>query len=409
MDGNTVKPVFIKGRDLATKTSEFDVCTAVAKQIGHNNVLGGQRIRGLWRIYLTDSEARKILITNQLSFQGHQVHVYDENPFRAGLSGPEDDVTKITVKDLPISYGHDEVKCFMEANSVKVRKIEYSKARNPVTRELSKFYNGDRIIFADKLTTSLPRSTDIAGQKVRIFHDGQELPKRDILCTKCLGKDHTRSRCQKPEDWCKLCQTQGHKPGEENCPSTTAEPQEGIRTVYGYKDPLSNHFACSVKVFGQTFTSAEHAYKYTQAINAGKPNIAEQIIAAPNAYQVKEIAKAIPYNPQWMARKEDVMAQTLQAKLDQVQEFRDALTQSSVNVLVGSAVGDYYWGSGLSSTHTIQTLVNKWPGENRLGKILTTLRTRLQAESSPNGEKGAGRVLRSQSNSTPLSTSADTR
>jgi len=162
-------------------------------------------------------------------------------------------------------------------------------------------------------------------------------------------------------------------------------------------------------VFGQTFTSAEHAYKYTQAINAGKPNIAEQIIAAPNAYQVKEIAKAIPYNPQWMARKEDVMAQTLQAKLDQVQEFRDALTQSSVNVLVGSAVGDYYWGSGLSSTHTIQTLVNKWPGENRLGKILTTLRTRLQAESSPNGEKGAGRVLRSQSNSTPLSTSADTR
>ena len=416
MEGNTVKPVFLKASDLASQISEYEVCTAVAKQIGHDNVLGGQKIRGLWRIYLTDAEARKLLITNQLTLQGHKVHVYDKKPFRAGMFCPDDEVTKVTIKDLPISYGMDEVKRYMEAQSIKVRRIDYGKARNPVTRELSKFYNGDRILYTDKIETPLPRTVDIAGQKVRIYHDGQEEKRRDMMCTKCMGKDHTWSRCRKPDDWCRLCHAQRHKAGDEACTSTTPEPQDHLCTVYGYKDPLSNHFPCTVKAFGQCFSSAEHAYKHTQAINAGKPDIAEKILAAPNANQAKEIAKNIPYNPQWKERKDEIMRLTLAAKMDQVQEFRESLSSSNNKVLVGTAAGDYYWGSGLATKHTQHTKVDKWPGENKLGEILSSLRTRLQEETSQGNSKSKkvkdaeqvqNRATRSQSLSAQSTSSTD--
>ena len=317
-------PVFIKGSDLKTK-HVWDICSALGEEIGHEAVLGAQLNRGLWRVYITVTEARDKLLTNPVSIEGKQVHIYGTNPFRAGLSGPDDSVTKITVKDLALSYGMDEVKHYLEQQSVKVRKIEYGKARNPRTGELSKFLNGDRIIYADKLNTPLPRATSIAGQRVRIYHDGQIVPKKDLLCTKCYGKDHSRYQCVKPEDWCKLCQTQGHKAGDSACTATTPEPQDNIRTVYGYQDTLSNHCTCTVKVFGQFFRSAEHTYKHTQAINANKPDIAEKILVAPRASQVKELSKDIPYNPKWAERKKEVMTTILSAKLDQVDEFKESL------------------------------------------------------------------------------------
>ena len=373
-------PVFIKGSDISTK-HVWDICTALGEIVGHEPVVGGHLNRGLWRVYISDKQAREtLLLANPLSIDGQNVHVYGTNPFRAGLNGPDDSVTKITVKDLPLSYGLDEIKHYMEQNSVKIRKIEYGKARNPKTGELSKFLNGDRIIYADKLSNPLPKSTSIAGQRVRLYHDGQPAPPKDLLCTKCYGKDHTRLQCKRPDDWCKLCQLEGHKAGDDVCGATTPEPQTDVHTIYGYKDPLSNHFPCEIKVFGQTFASAEHAYKHTQAINANKPDIAAQILTAPRANQVKELSKSIPFNPKWAERKVEVMSDVLKAKLEQIDEFKQKLKSSKNDVIVGSAPGDYYWGSGLNTHHTAHTKQQMWPGENKLGEILSTLRAQLQAE-----------------------------
>jgi hypothetical protein len=158
MEGSTVNPAYVKVRDILTPLPEYDMCLAVATQVGHNNLLGCQKIRGLWRLYLTDPEARVKLITEQLTVNNQTIHVYSDNPFRARLDSPEDQATRITVKDLPISYGNDEIQRYMEAKGVTVRNIDYAKARNPITKELSKFYNGDRILFTDKLETPLPRT-----------------------------------------------------------------------------------------------------------------------------------------------------------------------------------------------------------------------------------------------------------
>ena len=390
MDGNTVPPVFVKVRDTLTSLSEFSMATAVASQVGDDSVLGCQKVRGLWRVYILNQEARIKLITEQLTIGNQTVPVYGDNPFRAQLDGPEDEITKITIKDFPISYGNDEIERYMQAKGVHVRKIQYAKARNPQTRELSKFYNGDRLLIVDKLTTALPRSEELVGQRIRIFHDGQTVPQRPLLCTKCLGTDHVRSKCPKSDPWCCLCQCDGHKAGEEACEATTAEEAEDVRTIFGHEDPLSNHHLADVRVLGQTFPSAEHAYKHTQAINAKRPDIAKEILQTKYPHTVKRLSKNIPWNPAWDGKKEHIMERILQSKMEQNEDFRKALQESGDKVLVGAAPGDHFWGSGLSAKHTMHTKPEKWPGLNKLGKLLHNLRTRLSEESTP-----TPRILRS--------------
>ena len=159
--------------------------------------------------------------------------------------------------------------------------IQYAKARNPSTHELTDWLNGDRLVYVEDFDTPLQRTATISSSNVRIFHEGQDIQLKQTLCTKCFGTDHMRSKCQKPEDWCRLCQCAGHKAGQAGCGSITDRPQEDVRTIYGYRDLLRSHYSASICVFGQTITLAEQAYKYTQAINAKKPEIAEDIMKAP--------------------------------------------------------------------------------------------------------------------------------
>ena len=60
---------------------------------------------------------------------------------------------------------------------------------------------------------------------------------------KCFGADHMQSRCQKLDNWCRLCQYAGHKPGQSGCGSVSEKHQEDVWTIYGYRYPLSNRYS----------------------------------------------------------------------------------------------------------------------------------------------------------------------
>lgn len=91
------------------------------------------------------------------------------------------------------------------------------------------------------------------------------------------------------------------------------------------------------------------------------------------------------------------MERILQSKMEQNAEFRKALQESGDKVLVGAAPGDHFWGSGLSADHTIHTKPEMWPGQNKLGKLLHSIRARLHEESTPTQSKSERYVLRSTS------------
>jgi len=262
---------------------------------------------------------------------------------------------------------------------------------------LSPFTNGDRIVIAEKLSSPLARVEDFRGQKILIFHDNQPSPKRGMLCTKCYQTDHMRAQCKTEDPWCRLCKVSGHLAGGDDCDSSTKEEQDDVRTIFGHKDPLSNHYLADVRVLGQNFASSEHAYQHTKAINAKRPDIAQKILEAKYAHSVKRVSHDIPFNPAWESRKEGIMDKILQAKFDQTPAFRQALQESEGKHLVGTAPGDFYWGSGLNAKHTAKTKKEKWPGKNTLGRTLESLRTKLQDECDLSEDKGSppGPVTRS--------------
>ena len=77
----------------------------------------------------------------------------------------------------------------------------------------------------------------------------------------------------------------------------------------------------------------------------------------------------------------------LTAKKDQVEAFRVELAKTAQKELAGAAPGDYFWRIGLSMEQTKLTLKDKWPGTNKLGSILTSLREQPKTAPKPRSDE----------------------
>ena len=90
-----VKPIFILELDVIGKPkadsgpdnghkNEFLVPTeayrAVEQYINVSNMIGLQRVRGLWRIYLDNQEDRELLLSSTLVLRNKTVNFYTRNP-----------------------------------------------------------------------------------------------------------------------------------------------------------------------------------------------------------------------------------------------------------------------------------------------------------------------------------------
>ena len=302
-------PVFIRAREIPNfKTlKEVELCEAICLIIQKSSLLGVQRIGMVWRLYLTNNEARVTLLANNVIIREQRVCVFTNNPVRARLAMGEIDesVIKITIKDLPLSKGNKGVEQYLITQGINMRgSVEYAKARNE-KNELTEWLNGDRTVYVDSFSDPLPRITWIGDSKVRIFHRGQ--PKPAVKCTRCQQDNHFRSQCTN-EKACLVCKQSGHEPGDVECPGTAKQSHKKVTVFSGRDNPLSNFFPCDIKVYGILHRSAEHAYQYTKAQQAGKDKIAERILQARSAYQAKQEAKSLPFNPNWHDRKEKVMS-----------------------------------------------------------------------------------------------------
>ena len=226
-------------------------------------------------------------------------------------------------------------------------KIDYGKDRDPVTRQLSNWYNGDRIIFAKEMKHPLPRFAQIGSFTCRIFHDDQEVSPTK-LCTNCFNTDHTRGSCTKP----RACP----------CEFSLTKPNTAITPVHGETNPLSNMYPCTIKALGKDFNSIEQAYQYSKAIRRGQLDVATSICSAPTAMMAKKQSKFLKYDKNWTKKeKAALMTQLLEAKYAQVQEFKDALLQTGRNSIVETVPGEYTWGSGLTEKATLNTRKKSWP------------------------------------------------
>ena len=102
----------------------------------------------------------------------------------------------------------------------------------------------------------------------------------------------------------------------------------------------------------------------------------------------------MPFNPNWIEQKTKVMEDILQAKAKCNPDFCEALITSH-SVIAEAVPGDIFWSTGLNKEECLCVKKNHWPGQNRMGKLLSAIRDQLlqskkkkKKNSSSNNDSG---------------------
>ena len=94
--------------------------------------------------------------------------------------------------------------------------------------------------------------------------------------------------------------------------------------------------------------------------------------------RAKEYSKCIVKNARWTDEFEtEVYEDICYEAAKQNEEYRESLLETGEEMLVEGVNGQFKWGSGMGIRATSCTLIEKLPGENRMGFILMAVRNKL--------------------------------
>ena len=351
-NNNAMQIVFCKHSDLRLMRGDisFDICTAINKIIP-KQVLCAQKLKSVWAICVSGSDAKNILIRRGLTINDRQIELYPENPHAMGSTQTSE---RVVIKDYPFwepdSLISEYLKAQQQITSYSV--VYQSKARNNITNETSTFRNGDRFVFVNaNFYPPLPQQAQIGDYSCRIRHVSQ-----------------TRN--------CVRCRSGSHKTYDVNvCPSYVESCDNVVPFVNGI---FSNFDKCLVTYDGMTFPTSEHLYQWRACTEALRADLAELVVKATTPREAKLIASKLKHDDlNWHTIKFEVMREVLQAKAASSEKFRDALLQTGDKILVEARVDDV-WGSGLTYELTMSTDPYKYPGSNKLGVLLGEVRDALR-------------------------------
>lgn len=144
---------------------------------------------------------------------------------------------------------------------------------------------------------------------------------------------------------------------------TAREPILEFQGEYRF---LSNFWPCQVRLDGDWYPSVEHAYV---AAKTRDPVLRQQIRATKTAGSVKRLGRMIDLRTDWDACKFEVMEDLVWQKFRLNDVLADSLLSTGQALLEeGNQWGDRVWGVSPAGSGT---------GQNRLGKILMEVRSRL--------------------------------
>jgi N-glycosidase YbiA len=128
---------------------------------------------------------------------------------------------------------------------------------------------------------------------------------------------------------------------------------------------LSNFHPCTIEIDGAEYKSVEHYYQSKKPI---KPELSKWIKDAPTASWSKKLARLLKESdiiPDWREKREEFMRKAVRAKFTQNAELKEKLLATGDSVLHEDNPEDLFWGMA---------------GEDKLGKMLTALRSELKKE-----------------------------
>ena len=375
-----VTPAFIMGNDIG-QINGYKLCQMVCAQIGDKYVDMVQPVRNLWRIYINNSQKKLDLVNQGMVVDGKSVKVHASNPYATGsihhifqdMKNKPAQMVRILIKDLLGSVSSSEIKhmltdIFGLTLSSEIKWGFYRDPHNYLTTKK----NGDRFCFVhpDELKVPLPREAKCGIFSCRIFHKGQ-FPE-DNECYKCFSTEHKGRDC-KNEPCCRVCKEPGHTPGDEKCEYYMDNTD--VLAFGGDKDPFSNHYMVDFTYNQLDVKSSEHAFLYHKARINGQMDIALEILAARDAKEAKRISKRIRCCHDWDRQKiaRNLMKDINISKVESCKEAKDLLHEAYLDKkTIVEAVPNrkgHFWGSALKKEETLHTRMDKWLGDNEMGKI----------------------------------------
>ena len=129
---------------------------------------------------------------------------------------------------------------------------------------------------------------------------------------------------------------------------------------------LSNFYPCQVEYEGLFYPSVEHAFQAAKTLDIDLRRACACYIKEPN--EAKKWGRKLKIRKDWEQVKDQVMADVVWAKFSSHPDLKQKLLDTGDAELVeGNWWGDTYWG------------VYDGQGENKLGKILMEVRTKLRS------------------------------
>ena len=212
---SSVQPIFIPLRDvpdISDRTAEYTICSAATRSSGVGTICGVQKLNQIWRLYPKTNEARVTLLSKGIEINGISVRAYNQHPhIGRGSNGTELPSTKLTIRDVPISYSDQSIESALVSKGVILRsKIGKERVRDPEGK-LTDWLTGARFVWIETPQYPLSRFMTMGPFRASLFH--REMKE---TCNRCLEKGHQAREC-KNEEVCHACHIPGHR--KQDCPT----------------------------------------------------------------------------------------------------------------------------------------------------------------------------------------------
>ncbi len=155
--------------------------------------------------------------------------------------------------------------------------------------------------------------------------------------------------------------------------------EKGFTLFFSKNDKFSNWYIRDFTVKNITFNCGEQYMMYAKAMLFGDQEMAQKILAAKDPAEQKKLGRQVRGfdHSIWENRSAQILASGLMQKFKQHDDFKQLLLSTEGNILVEASKWDKIWGVGLDEKDPRILDPYQWQGENRLGKVLTTVRETL--------------------------------
>jgi len=135
-----------------------------------------------------------------------------------------------------------------------------------------------------------------------------------------------------------------------------------------------------IEIDGQKYPTVEHYFQAMKAKLFEDEDSFERILKSKTPKAAKALGQKVEnfITETWESKRDEIMETGIKAKFVQHPELRKQLLATDEKMIGEANPRDTYWGIGTGIESEKSKHPSKWRGQNKLGKILMTLRTELR-------------------------------